>query len=490
MKFGQRALYGLVAGAMVLSSCTVGAQKPTTIKILAPANQATVKVGQSLAIQWTASGDNISRVDVAVNNQVWAQLWTQDPKKGVAEFPGQVEWTPLQPGTASIQLKAYNPDEKLLGQSDLVVLNAQGAVATATAVAQPTVANLPKPTAGPTVAAPTATPDAPSLTVVNDFVNVREGPNTAYRTLGQLKKDDKAVVKGRNEAGTWFQIAFNNGVGWVFGELVQANDAANKTAVAAAPPLPTLPPATPTPIPTATTPPVSGVTTGNLSVDKNKVGNNGSVVASWNVQNIREALFDKGDGGGYKAAGGTMSVVVDCITSARTIRLRVTNNSGAVQEDVVTIQVDAALPGGTCSGGGGTVASDSCTASNPYWKAVITGNSNYTFCAKQDLEYVGGHPSVFKFKKGTNPDLSLKWNIFGIGGIELHIDPSTGHCSSTAGSKGTGRFPTNGSNGPDNFIFGRSGNDFDIGEYKLELYIINQQGQTVGYNEKFFCVEP
>ncbi len=494
MKTRQHVVGSLIAASLVLGACSLGAPKPAEIKIVSPANNATVRVGQGLSIQWTAKGDNISMIEVVVTNQPYAQVATQDPKKGVPEFNAQVPWTPLQPGTHSVQVKAYNPENKLIGQSDLVVLTAQGAIAAPTTPPQPTAipAAQTTPAAGGGQVAPTATPEPPGLVVTNDFANVREGPNTAYRLLGRLTKDDKAVVRGRSDDGKWYQITFNNSVGWIFGELVQPNDAANRTAVAAAPPLPTLPPPpkpTITPIPVPTTPPVVGRTQGNLTVDRITVGNNGKIVASWNVQNIREALFDKGDGSGYKAAAGTMSVEVDCIASARTVRLKITNNAGSVQEDSVSIAVDGGLPAGVCgsSGGGGGGSSDVCNASSPFWKAVSSGNPGYTFCSKQDLEFVAGLPSVVRFNKGANMDLSLKWNIYGIGGIRLKIEPNTQQCS-PAGSQGQRDLAVNGSSGPDNTIYPLNANEFGYGGFKIELFVINQQGAQVGYNEKFLCV--
>lgn len=489
MKTRQHVAGALMAISLVLSACSLGAQKPAEIKIVSPTNNASVRVGQGVSIQWTAKGDSISMIEVIVTNQPYAQVSTQDPKKGVAEFNAQVPWTPLQPGTHSIQIKAYNPDNKLIGQSDLVVLTAQGTLPTPTAAAPPAAA---QPTPGPaTPVAPTATPEAPTVIVTNDFANIREGPNTGYRLLGRLNKDDKAPVRGRSDDGKWYQITFNNGVGWIFGELVQANDAANKTAVAAAPPLPTAPPPPPptaTPVPVPTTPPVVGRTAGNLTVDRVTVGNNGSIVASWNVQNIREALFDKGDGGGYKAASGTMSVVVDCVSGPRTLRLKITNNAGAVQEDSVSVSVDGALPAGTCggavSGGGG---GGDCNPSTTGWRKT-SANPNYTFCVKQDLEFRFGCDSFCNVNAGTDKDLTLWWNVWGIGGIWLGFDPS-GSCGGLGPGSGRGRVSVSGQDGSGgNFNYPLNAKELSKGGYKLELYIVNQQGETVGYNEKFICI--
>lgn len=50
-------------------------------------------------------------------------------------------------------------------------------------------------------------------------LNVRSGPGTTFRVAGNLGQGDAAIAFGRNEAGTWLQIA----QGWVTANLVTAN---------------------------------------------------------------------------------------------------------------------------------------------------------------------------------------------------------------------------------------------------------------------------
>ncbi len=82
----------------------------------------------------------------------------------------------------------------------------------------------------------------PQVTVTNDFVNVRTGPDTGYELIGKLDKGQQAVVTGHNSDSSWWQIQFEGKRGWVTGQYVSANPAAGKTAVAEAAPLPTQPP--------------------------------------------------------------------------------------------------------------------------------------------------------------------------------------------------------------------------------------------------------
>lgn len=130
---------------------------------------------------------------------------------------------------------------------------------------------------------------------------------------------------------------------------------------------------------------------------------------------------------------------------------------------------------------------EACNASSPWWKATPGNPANYIFCSKQDLEYVAGWPSILHFNRGDTRDLSLKWNIFGINGMHLRIDPST-YCSGKAGYTGTRNVAVNGSDGLNNFIYAMNASEFGYDGFKIELYILNTQGETVGYNEKYFCV--
>ena len=56
------------------------------------------------------------------------------------------------------------------------------------------------------------------LVAGDDGVNVRSGPDVSFPKLGYLDPGTSAEVTGKYE--DWFQIDYNDGPGWVFGELV------------------------------------------------------------------------------------------------------------------------------------------------------------------------------------------------------------------------------------------------------------------------------
>lgn len=143
---------------------------------------------------------------------------------------------------------------------------AEAATATATQAAPPA-ANTPAPVAPTAVvtvttpvtqttpvtptAAPTPTPQAPEV-IVSNPINIRGGPGTNYNILGGAQPGTRFAVKGKSPDGAWWQIDYNGRDGWVFGQLVSAQ---NVGAVAVAQNIPAPPPPTATPPPPPPTQP-------------------------------------------------------------------------------------------------------------------------------------------------------------------------------------------------------------------------------------------
>jgi uncharacterized protein YraI len=177
-----------------------------------------------------------------------------------------------------VQLNVYGQDSKIVAKSDAVIFNTKVAAATAMPTLPIATSTVALPTAAIATAAVTTgttaitssvtstTSVAASVTISNEsgFANIRSGPDTTFDLLGKLNQGETAPLKGKNQDGTWWQIAFaagTGGVGWVRADLVQANAAAANVSVVAAPAKPTAPPAPPTASgPTATPPSVSAAT--------------------------------------------------------------------------------------------------------------------------------------------------------------------------------------------------------------------------------------
>lgn len=513
-----------LVGMLVLTACLGGAAKPPEITITAPTADASLNVGQSIAIVGTATGDAISRVDVIIDGTTYATLNAPDKSKGVPSFPINVPWTPLAAGTHAIQLKAYGPpDDKLLTQSEPLVLNAQAASVPATPTAEaaaeapvPTQAP-PQPTAAPGAAVPTAAPaagnppaataapvagntTAPSLSVTNEFVNVRTGPDTAYDKIGELQQGQTAPVKGKSADGKWWQISFPSGPGgngWVINDYVQANPAAANAPVAAAPPRPTaavvaapVQPVAPAPVlvplvtvaPPQVAPapaPAQGQMVGPsgvLRVEANPVPSGGTAFATWNIPNFKSGEFDRGDGQGFKGPiAQAMRVDVPGVTGARTIRLRWTDNNGAVSEDSLT------LNGGAAAAAPAPVVNAECNENNPDWQAGKGGNpAHWTFCKRKDLEYVGDSPGNIGHVDRNDKVYQMAWDVYGVKGVYLVFEPNGSQGPAAANGKS---LPTTGT-GPLSFKV----SDFDQGCYRITLRLDTNRNDRTDFGEKILCI--
>lgn len=256
-----RALALIVALAVALAGCA-GAAQPPSVVITAPAANSTVEANVPLTIQGIVSGENlpaagVTRIEVVLDGMPLANAPVGEEARNATQLPIVLEWTPTTVGAHFIQFNVYGPQDALIVKSDAVVFTVSAPAPAPTPQPTDTPPPPPTPTPEPTVATPpavTTTTEAPAspvletplLTVTAEIVNVREGPGTTFATLGQLQAGQTAAVTGRSADGVWWQIAFQNGRGWVFGELVQVNAAAQSATVAQAPPAPTS-----APLPTA-----------------------------------------------------------------------------------------------------------------------------------------------------------------------------------------------------------------------------------------------
>lgn len=130
----------------------------------------------------------------------------------------------------------------------------------AVAAPTPTSSPMPSPSALPTqvplptsTPLPTAMPPTPTATALMeagvDGANVRSGPGVNFARIGYLDPGAQAPVTGRYT--DWWQIAFENGQGWVYGGIVTTTNTDNVTEVQ--PPASPIPPTpAPTAIPTET----------------------------------------------------------------------------------------------------------------------------------------------------------------------------------------------------------------------------------------------
>jgi uncharacterized protein YraI len=251
---------GGLIGVIVLTACGQAGQTPSqptptaSIRLLVPVTGTPVLMGAPVDIRGEYSGSGIVQVRVNVNGVEHAML---PAAAGAPAFTSQ--WVAQAVGQTIIFVEALDADKNVLARSDVVAVQVSAPLPTAVPVQQvqpqPATVTVPlAPTPAATVAATggatatlpaeSAAASTPSLTVVSDFANLRAGPGTTYDLAGRLNQGQTATVTGKSADGQWWQASVDGKTVWIFGQLVQANAAANGVAVAQAPPLPTSVPAT------------------------------------------------------------------------------------------------------------------------------------------------------------------------------------------------------------------------------------------------------
>jgi uncharacterized protein YgiM (DUF1202 family) len=244
------------------------------VTIASPAPNATFLVGVPVNIQASISnaGEDINRVEVSVDGTIIASLQAPNAN-GTPVFSITQTWPAAGSGPHRIDVIVYRGD----GSSsvpDPVTINVvaetveptatsptsaqntgdsgnqgggpsnQGGQATATTRPQPT--DEPQPTAVPA----SDTPSVP-MARTNVGINVRSGPGTNFAAIGQFAANTATEVLAVNLAGDWYKVRYQNGEGWVFGNLVTIEGDASNLPREAGPPTPVPPPPTAVPVPTS-----------------------------------------------------------------------------------------------------------------------------------------------------------------------------------------------------------------------------------------------
>ncbi len=105
---------------------------------------------------------------------------------------------------------------------------------------------------------PTPTPDGVFITIESARQNVRTGPGTNYAVLGQLQQGEQRQVIGANIDFTWVVIEYRGQNGWLSASIADIFGSRESVPIVAAPPTPTPPPATSTPL-APTAPPIPDI---------------------------------------------------------------------------------------------------------------------------------------------------------------------------------------------------------------------------------------
>ena len=193
----------------------------------------------------------------------------------------------------------------------------------------------------PTREPPIVVPDpdegeATATVIASDGANIRTGPGTSYPSLGIAAQGESAEVIGISVDGQWWAVVAPDSphnTGWVFGQLVEVENA-DDVPVLPAPP----PPATATP--TATPAPDVVFTASRTDITAGETS-----LLSWSVENVQAVyLYPVGaNWPDFPTSGQGTREVQPFITT--TYQLRVINRDGSTDLYNIEISVRNGLTG-------------------------------------------------------------------------------------------------------------------------------------------------
>ena len=244
---------------------TLPAQGPPQVLILAPQANQTVLEGVTVPLQAQVlnAGADLARVDFAVDGEIFSSR--EQPNSEAAElFNISESWVSAGTGARNLSVVAVRSDESASEPGRVTVMvigQAQAEVPTEVPPRSEEVASsegeqqqeqAAEQEAQPAEQAPVD--NTPRARIVRG-ANVRSGPDTRFAPpIGSIAAGEVTDLLAINTHGTWYKIKYYNGVGWVFGSLVEASgDLANLPVESG----PRLPPPTAVP-PTGEPQPVYG----------------------------------------------------------------------------------------------------------------------------------------------------------------------------------------------------------------------------------------
>ena len=287
---------------VLLAACNLDADssistQPITgvpvVQMVSPLPNATYLENVTVNIQALISnaGADIDRVEVLVDDVIVASL-TSPNETGAPAFSITQTWPAAGSGAHNISVMAVRSDGSSSEPTSVMVnvvnpaaqpqateeVNATGNDPGSSggnqtnnnAQAQPTTAqtDAPPPTDAPPTNTPT--PSVPMATFTTG-VNVRRGPNILFDPpIGSFAANDTSEIVAVNPDRSWYKVVYFNAEGWVFGNLLTTTGDIDSLPVDAGPPVPTLTPVPPTPIPVTNTPQRNvNIVVGNITTDPN-----------------------------------------------------------------------------------------------------------------------------------------------------------------------------------------------------------------------------
>ncbi len=269
-KMRQRILILLLLITVLLTACVQETNTGPRAWIDSPRGGATIPVGSPITVVSHAyAREGLAEIVLYVDGKAYQRSAPAETNANFSDF--SQEWMPTQPGTYSLQVRAYDLNGDT-GNPATVTLNVVGEVVAEAAAVEPVdpptatytpevtdtptvtpiISDTPTLTATPTQAAPEVVCPPQATALKNS--NCRSGPGSAYEIIGSLNQGASSTVVGRNNDSSWWVIERPGGSGncWIWAELVQLSSTECDIPIVAAPPLPPTDTPTPTSTPTAT----------------------------------------------------------------------------------------------------------------------------------------------------------------------------------------------------------------------------------------------
>ncbi len=209
-------------------------ERAPLVVVLAPVNNSVYAEGTQVVLYAIAqdAGAGVARIAFRMDDRLISEVAAANPL-GVPSLLARADWTAVDKRRHLLTVEAFRADGSLLGVQDVAVqvTDAPGAAA----------ASAPSGDAqGVQEVVPTETPaPGPDQGVLAQIVvaelNVRVGPGTGYEAIGVLAQGTQVRVTGRSADGTWLQVSYSGGMGWVFAELVTVSGDLAAVPVVAAP---------------------------------------------------------------------------------------------------------------------------------------------------------------------------------------------------------------------------------------------------------------
>jgi len=355
------ALAGLTAWLLTRDRVQITPTTPSVF-IQSPVAGSQVPINQPVIVNATASDSNgVTRAELWVGGNVVDQQESAIPE-GQPTFPVTLRWTPTAVGSYTLEVRAYN-SLGVASAPTTVMITAAGETGQ---VGTPT----------PTPPGETPAPGGPPSAVTTTDLNVREGPGQEYSVTGLLPVNTEVEVTGKNEDGSWWQIAYppdSAGRGWIFAAFTRPSNTENVPIVQTpVPPVPTetltatptattsatasptsSPTATHTPTPTSTT--VAGPIV-EIGATKTTINAGECTTLQWHIEFVTAAFLSGGEFSNYGVTG-PVGQINTCPTGTTTYVLRAETASGPIERSV-TVTVRAAQTDTLDHTGGGTVRED------------------------------------------------------------------------------------------------------------------------------------